>query len=154
MGSSVHLNLHRAKVDINLLHNTDIEKFTLDKCNLLSNGWLAGFTDDDGHLQVSLEGSYKLNKSINLTLGRVKCIFSIKQIVIYKPTGDSCVPFMSEIADLFKCKIKYESDNEMTFLAKVDSKHHLAKFYFDKYPIMTSKRLDYLCFLQPLGYLG
>jgi hypothetical protein len=35
----------------------------------------------------------------------------------------------------------------MTFLAQADSKHHLTKSYLDKYPLMTSKRLDYLCFL-------
>jgi len=42
----------------------------------------------------------------------------------------------------------------MTFLAQADSKHHLTKSYFDKYPLMTSKRLDYLCFIQALDYLG
>lgn len=26
--------------------------------------------------------------------------------------------------------------------------------YFDKYPLITSKHLDYLCFLQGLNYLG
>jgi hypothetical protein len=101
---------------------------------------------------VSLEGIYGLNKS--LSRGRVKCIFSIKQRVIDKPTGDSCVPFMSKIAEFFQCNVKYESENEMTFLAQADSKHHLTKSYFDKYPLMTSKRLDYLCFLQGLNYLG
>ena len=47
-----------------------------------------------------------------------------------------------------------ESKNEMTFLAQADSKHHLTKTSFDKYPLMSSKRLDYLCFLQGLNYLG
>jgi LAGLIDADG endonuclease len=62
---------------------------------------------------------------------------------------------MSEIAELFQCKIiKYKSKNEMTFLAQANSKHYLTKSYFDNYPLMTSKRLDYLCFLQGLNYLG
>lgn len=69
-------------------------------------------------------------------------------------TGDFCVSFMSKIADFFQCKIKYESENEITFFAQENSKHYLIKFYFDKYPLMTSKRLDYLCFLQALDYLG
>lgn len=42
----------------------------------------------------------------------------------------------------------------MTFMVQADSKHHLIKYYFDKYPLMTSKHLYYLCFLQGLNYLG
>ena len=72
--------------------------------------------------------------------------------MIDKPTGDYCVPIISKIAKFFQCNVKYESENEMTFLAQADSKHHLTNF--DKYPLMTSKRLDYLCFLQGLNYLG
>lgn len=32
-----------------------------------------------------------------------------------------------------------------------DSKHYLTKSYLDKYYLMTSKRLYYLCFLDYLG---
>lgn len=145
--------LYRAIDHINLIHKTNIEKLPLDKSNIESNSWLAGFTDADGHFQISLEGVYGLNKTISR--GRVKCTFSIKQRVIDKPTGDSCVSFMSKIAELFQCKIiKYKLKNEMTFLAQANSKHYLTKSYFDNYPLMTSKRLDYLCFLQGLNYLG
>jgi hypothetical protein len=61
---------------------------------------------------------------------------------------------MSKIAEYFQCNINYASENEMTFLAQADSKHYLTKYYFDKYPLMTSKYLNYLCFLQGLNYLG
>ena len=146
--------LYKAIDHLNVVHNTNIEKLPLDKSILESNAWLAGFTDADGHFQISLEGSYGLNKSRYISRGRVKCIFSIKQRVIDKLTGDSCLPFMSKIANSFQCKIKYESKNEMSFLAQADSKHHLTKSYFNKYPLMASKYLDYLCFLQGLSYLG
>lgn len=144
--------LHKAIDHINVIHNTNIEKLPLDNSNIESNAWLAGFADADGHFQISLEGIYGLNNS--LSRGRVKCVFSIKQRVIDKLTGDSCVPFMSKIAKFFQCNVKYESKNEMAFLAQSNNKHFLTKFYFDKYPLMTSKRLDYLCFLQGLDYLG
>lgn len=61
---------------------------------------------------------------------------------------------MTEIADFFKSNINYASNNEMTFLVQANSKHNLTKSYFDKYPLMSSKYLDYLCYLQGLGYLG
>jgi LAGLIDADG endonuclease len=109
-------------------------------------------TDADGNFHISLEGTYGSNNS--LARGRVKCTFSIKQRVTDKPTGLSCVPFMSEIAKFFQCKINYKSDNEMTFLVQADNIHYLTKSYFNKYPLMTSKHLNYLCFLQALDYLG
>ena len=144
--------LYRAIDHINMIHNTNIEKLPLDNSSIESNAWLAGFTDADGHFQISIEGIYGLNNS--LSRGRVKCTFSIKQRVIDKPTGDSCVPIMSKIAEFFQCNLIYQPKNEMTFLAQADSKHHLTKYYFDKYPLITSKHLDYLCFLQGLSYLG
>lgn len=30
----------------------------------------------------------------------------------------------------------------------------MVKSYFDKYPLMSSKYLDYLCYLEGLNYLG
>lgn len=145
-------HLHRAIDHINLIHNTRIKKLPLDNSNLGYNPWLAGFTDADGNFIISLEGVYGLNNS--KVRGRVMCTFSIMQRVIDKPTDLSCLPFMTEIANFFQCKIIYKSDNALTFLVQADSKHYLTKSYLNKYPLMTSKRLNYLCFLEGLNYLG
>jgi hypothetical protein len=109
-------------------------------------------TDSYGCFYISLDGNYSTNMTKNKN--RVKCTFSIKQRVIDKISGKSCVPFMTEIADLFQCKIHYKQDNAMTFSAGANSKHYLTKAYFNKYPLMTSKYLNYLCFLEGLNYLG
>ena len=149
--------LYKAIDHINLLYNTNIEKFPLDDSSLGSNAWLAGFTCTDGHFQISLEDVYRFNKeyvSLVPKRARVKCTFSIKQRVVYNLTGDSFVPIMKKIADFFQCKLKYESKNEVTFQAQTDSKHYLIKSYFDKYLLMTSKYLDYLSYSQGLNYLG
>jgi len=144
--------LHRAIDYINLVHNLDIKKLPLDNSHLRDNAWLAGITDADGNFQISLNGTYGLNNSVSR--GRVICSFSIVQRLIDKPTGLSCLPFMTKIADTFQCKINYKRDNLITFVAGANSKHYLTKSYFDKYPLMTSKHLNYLCFLQGLSYLG
>jgi len=145
--------LHRAIDQINLKHGTNIEKLSLDKSKLNSNAWLAGFTDADGNFHISLEGVYGLNGS--LAKGRVKCMFTIAQRVIDKPTGLSCVPFMTEMADTFQCKINYyKPENKMAFVSTANNKHYLTRSYFVKYPLMSSKHLDYLCFLKGLDYLG
>lgn len=144
--------LHRAIDYINEVHNVNIKKLPLDTSSLLNSAWLAGMTDSDGNFHISLEGVYGLTNST--VRGRVKCSFSIKQRVIDKPTGLTCIPFMTEIADLFQCKVNYKAINEMVFVVQADSKHYLTKDYFDKYPLMSSKYLDYLCFLQGQAYLN
>jgi LAGLIDADG endonuclease len=144
--------LHKAIYRLNLKHSITIEKLPLNNCSLISNPWLSGFTDADGHFYIGLEGVYGLNNSLDR--GRVKCTFSINKRVIDKAAGLSCVPFMTEIAKFFQGKINYKSNNEMTFRAQANSKHYLTKSSFDKYPLMTNKQLNYLSFLQGLDYLG
>jgi len=109
-------------------------------------------TDADGNFMISLEGNYANKNSTKR--GRVKCTYSIKQINIYPLTGESCTPFMTKIAEFFECKINYKVDNTITFLAQADKKPFLVKSYFNKYPLMTSKYLNYLCFIEASGYLG
>jgi len=89
-----------------------------------------------------------------MTNGIVKCSFSINQRIIDKSTGDSCVPFMTEIADLFKCKIYHKMENAIVFIANANNNHYLIKSYFDKYPLMTSKHLNYMSYLEGTNYLG
>jgi hypothetical protein len=113
----------------------------LNKAALDSSPSLAGFTDADGNFHISLEGVYRLNNSV--TRGRVKCSFSIAQRVIYKPTSESCIPFMTEIAGLFQCKINYKSNNIITSVAGADSKHF----------IMLSHSLDKICYTMLLTTL-
>jgi hypothetical protein len=61
---------------------------------------------------------------------------------------------MTELADLFQSQIYYTSENAIDFKVQATSKHYLTKLYFDKYPLMTTKRLNYLCYIQALYYLG
>lgn len=124
----------------------------LDTSNLNSNAWLAGFTDADGNFHISLMGIYGLNNSISR--GRVICTFSIRQRLIDKLTEESCFPFMTKIADLFQCKIIYKAGNQIDFAAQANNKHYLVKSYFYKYPLMSSKYLDYLSYLQGQNYLS
>lgn len=142
--------LHRAIDHMNLIHGTKFDKLPLDNSNLEDSPWLAGFTDADGNFLVTLEGLYGLNNS--KSRGRVACSYSLCQRRIDKATGLSCVPFMTEIANLFQCKISYRPDNAIYFIVVAKNKHDLVKSYFNKYPLMTSKWLNYLCYLEGLNY--
>jgi len=144
--------LYKAIDYINIVHNTNIKKLPLDKSNLLSNPWLTGMSDSDGNFHISLCGTYGLTGSA--CKKRVICSFTLKQRMIDKSTNLSCVPFMTELANLFKCKVNYKGENEIVFVVQANSKHHLVKSYFEKFPLMSSKYLNYLCYLKGLDYLG
>jgi len=130
----------------------NIEKLPLDTSNLNSNPWLAGFTDADGNFIISLEGSYGLNDS--KIRGRVKCIFSITQRLIDPATGLSCLPFITDIANLFLSNVISDGPNAIRFLVQADSKWKMVKDYFFKYPLMSSKHLNFLDYLAGTKYLG
>ena len=60
---------------------------------------------------------------------------------------------MTDIANFFQCKKNYVDENLIIVRLSGNNKHHLTKSYFDKYPLVTSKRYNYLSFLQELSYL-
>ena len=72
----------------------------LDTSSLDSNAWLAGFIDTDGHFSIKLSGEYGSGDSV--TRGRVQCVFSINQSELNRVTGESNVPFMTQLADFFE----------------------------------------------------
>lgn len=45
---------------VHLKFVTNIEKLSMDKSELDSNAWLAGFTDSDGNFYIQLYGKYSL----------------------------------------------------------------------------------------------
>lgn len=61
---------------------------------------------------------------------------------------------MVNIANFLQTKILFKENNAMVFNTQTKNNHYLTKEYFDKYPLMISKYLDYLCFLKGLNYLG
>lgn len=107
--------------------------------------------DSDGNFHISLCNIYG-NK--NLKRGRVICSFTLSQRMIDTASNLSCIPFMTKAANLFQSNINYKSGNTMAFVAQANNKHYLVKSYFERFPLMSSKHLEYLCFLKGLNYLG
>jgi hypothetical protein len=109
-------------------------------------------TDSYSNFHISLSGAYGLINSAKK--GRVICSYILKQIMIDKSSNLSCIPFMTEIANLFECNINYKGTNEIVSVVQANNKHHLVKSFFEKFPLMSSKYLDYLCFLDSLEFLS
>jgi len=153
--------LYKAIDNLNKWRNANIIKLPLDTSSLDSNAWLAGFIDTDGHFSIKLTGIYGSDELE--TRGRVQCVFSINQSEANRVTGESNAPFMTEVAKLFqvnllhkieKASVSRGSANSISFFAQSDAKHYIIVSYLSKFPLMSSKHLNFLSFLKGLSYLG
>nr|YP_010044487.1 hypothetical protein J6816_mgp04 [Tolypocladium guangdongense]QPF24431.1 hypothetical protein [Tolypocladium guangdongense] len=155
------LALHHAIDNLNKWREANLLKLPLDTSSLDSNAWLAGFIDADGHFSIKLTGSYGSDSSESR--GRVQCIFSINQSELNRTTGESNVNFMTELAEFFKVNLNRKicnsllfknPSNMLVFFAQSDRKHYIITTYLSKFPLMSSKHLNYLSFYKGLNYLG
>ena len=153
--------LHKAIDNLNMWRNANIVKLPLDTSSLESNAWLAGFIDTDGHFSIKLTGSYGSDDSV--TRGRVQCVFSLNQSELNRVTGESNVLFMTELAKFFQVNLNYKVENsslfkepakKVVFFAQSDKKHYIITSYLTKFPLMSSKYLNYLSFFKGLSFLG
>ena len=154
--------LYRAIDNLNRWRGANISKLLLDESDLYSNAWLAGFTDADRNFSVKLAGYYANNNLLNKD-NRVKCVFSINQREIYKRTNESFISIMTKLTNFFKCNINYKLTKDpsfkkpvklLVFYVQSNKKHYLITEYFNKYPLMTSKYLNYLDYNKALSFLG
>lgn len=72
-----------------------------------------------------------------LAAAAVRSYFNI-QIIVDKLTDQSCITFMTEIANFFRCKL-YVTNNIIAITVSNIDKLKLINSYFNKYPLMTSK---------------
>jgi LAGLIDADG endonuclease len=153
--------LYKAIDNLNLWRNANLLKLPLDKSGLDTNAWLAGFIDTDGHFSIKLTGCYASDNSEDR--GRVQCVFSLNQSEFNRVTKESNVSFMTCLAEFFQVNLNYKVENSLlfkepakkvVFFAQSDRKHYIIVSYLTKYPLMSSKHLNYLSFFKGLNYLG
>jgi len=68
---------------------------------------------------------------------------------------------MTEIAQLFQVNLMHKVNKShqepvyvIVFFAQSDRKHYIITSYLTKFPLMSSKHLNYLSFFNGLSYLG
>nr|UEV87087.1 hypothetical protein [Grifola frondosa] len=114
-----------------------------------NNGWLAGFIEADGGFQVSI----RLNKEGKLHKLDTDMTLNIRQD--YPKHSDFCssyLPIMEKIANFLNVKVRpYTRErkirgNEKGYRVRATSllQRNILIDYFTKFPLLSSKRLDYL----------
>lgn len=145
------ITFHKLIDKLNLSESLDIYKLPIDISALDNNSWLAGFTEADGYFGVFIKEFKPKSEDRKRSQSRsVKCRFAIEQRQFDKPTNSSCEPYMKMIANYFNVTLlkstrtTFDIPNS-TYYIHVESKDKLDKVisYFDKYPLMGIKGLDY-----------
>lgn len=122
----------------------------IDQTDIKNNSWLSGFTDADGNFALSI-----VNLSLNSI--RVQQQFRLEIRQSYHRTvearlgGESYFSILSKISEYFETSLLSRTRTQQdkiyySFMAIAHNSksHDLAIAYFDRYPLFSSKRLNYL----------
>lgn len=124
----------------------------LDYSELLNNRWLAGFTDGDGNFNVIISKRKGANHYRIQTQFRIELRQTYHRFGHY---GTTYWDILSIIANLLGVNVYNRSrilNDTITyqyfFVSSSIRSIKLVRYYFDKYPLLSSKYLDYLCWCQ------
>jgi len=140
--------LHRL---INWLNNKNIDKefivcLGLDSSPLDSNSWFAGFSDADSYFQVSLTENKELK-----TIKKIKCYYRLEIQQNYHGELESYNNIMESISKFLQTNLLTRQriiNNKEYFsymvITSSNATNLLVDDYFKKYPMFSSKHLNYL----------
>jgi len=126
-----------------------IEQSKLDRSNLSSNSWLAGFTEADGNFYIKIiEAKDKSDTRKRSVSENISLVFRLDQRAYDKPTQSSMLPVMKEIAEFFSVDLKTYTTNSAHEVLSVSvtslSKLSTVVNYFSTYSMLGIKHSDYL----------
>lgn len=146
-------SLHRAIDWLNVHTNANLVKQDLDRSDIDSNSWLAGFTDGDGNFSINLVDRKKRGL---ITTKRVQAFFRIElrqnyhREVLSKLEGVSYFYILNKIAcylgvNLYsRTRVKGEKIfHSFMLISHNINSHQKTIEYFEKYPLYSSKYFAY-----------
>ena len=127
---------------LNKNHSTDINKLPLNKDNLENSSWLSGFVDADGSFSVlytkTEEGAKKR---------KIFCRLRIEQRILDPITNDSYFDILNQISLFLNCNLLTRTnkkfDQYYIVYASNEKSIRILIDYFHKYPLFSSKFMDY-----------
>lgn len=128
---------------LNKNHSTNLTKLPLKEGCISKDAWLSGFIDSDGSFSVQhtkLESGAKTRK--------ISCRLRIEQRMLDPITKNSYFEILTRIADFLQCNLltrEQKSTGNEYYILAASSKMSLDIIikYLDKYPLFSSKYLDY-----------
>lgn len=128
---------------LNKNHSTNITKLSIKNSPLYQDSWLSGFTDSDGSFSIvytKLENGAKKRK--------IACRLRIEQRISDPITKESYEPVLTNIANFLNCSLltrsqKSTGNNYYTLAASSQKSLNIIVDYFEKFPLFSSKYLDY-----------
>jgi hypothetical protein len=135
--------LHNLIDWLNKNHNTNIIKLPLKDSSLSEDGWLSGFIDSDGSFSVQntkLENNAKKRK--------ISCRLRIEQRMLDPITNNNYFNILTDISNFLNCtlltrKQKSTGNEYYTLTASSIMSLNIIINYLDKYPLFSTKYLDY-----------
>lgn len=132
---------------LNCRFNSNIKKLDLDNSFIGSNSWLSGFIDADGHFSVRATISSKYPK--------LECRFELSQRQVDHNQQNN-YSFLNSIADFLYTTVKPIRITKPKPEYRVRTTNLKGNFklisYLDKYPLFSSKILNYKDWVKILSY--
>jgi len=127
----------------------NLNKYSLDISPLISNAWLSGFIEADGHFSV------RVSVDKNNILKRIACSLEICQRQ-NDLDGYNYFNVLSLIGKFILCQVKRTKSNSKNAQYRIRttslSGNINLKFYLLKYPLFSRKYLDFKDWLAVLNY--
>lgn len=127
---------------LNKNHNANILLLPLCDSYLLSDAWLSGFIDADGSFSV------QHTKKENAKKRKISCRLRIEQRMIEPTSNNSYLNILNKIATFLLCNLltrEQSATGNRYYILTASSLESLKVIlnYFNKYPLYSSKYLDY-----------
>lgn len=128
---------------LNQNHSSGFNKLPLNKDNLDNNSWLSGFVDADGSFSVQ-----HTKTETGALKRKISCRLRIEQRILDPKTSEDYFYILNQICLFFNCNLltrTQKSTGNAYYTLAASSKVSLNVIinYFNKYPLFSSKFLDY-----------
>jgi hypothetical protein len=128
---------------LNKNHCTNYEELPLNQSSLENNSWFSGFVDSDGSFSVQYT-----NTNTGAKKRKISCRLRIEQRILDPKTKTSYFDILNQISLFLNCNLltrTQKSTNNTYYTLAASSKLSLSIIinYFQKFPLYTSKYLDY-----------